>query len=103
MAQLNIDIVNTLRSAVGADAFAAMAEQFATDLRNLEQSYAAARASQNETAARETAHALKGAASNIGLTELGALAANLEAGDTSQEGELKALLDASLDALSKVE
>lgn len=103
MVQLNTDIVNTLKSAVGPEAFAAMAEQFAADLRNLEQNYVAARASQDETAARETAHALKGAASNIGLMELGALAADLEAGNTSQEGQLKALLDASLDALSKVE
>lgn len=95
-------IISTLVAAVGADAFSAMKVQFIDDLRSLYAAYLAASEAQNADAARETAHALKGAASNIGLARLGALAASLEKGQTEDSTELPPVFEAALEKLDEV-
>jgi len=91
--------VQALKSAVGDDAFAAMKIQFCEDLEKLRMSYVDAHGKADAETARETAHALKGAASNIGLMRLGALAANLERGSKEDVGELDATFDSAIDRL----
>lgn len=100
--EMDPEVVNTLVSAVGKDAFAAMKVQFVEDLRSLYTAYEAAHANQDSEAARQTAHALKGAAVNIGLKQLGALAAALEAGETSDVSHLGAVFADSVDRLEAV-
>ena len=100
--EMDPDVVNTLVSAVGKDAFAAMKVQFVDDLRSLYNAYETAHSSQDSEAARQTAHALKGAAVNIGLKQLGALAAALEAGDTSEASYLGAVFAVSVERLEAV-
>lgn len=95
-------IVSTLVEAVGADAFAAMKGQFIDDLKSLFLAYQAASSANDAQAARETAHALKGAASNIGLSRLGALAARLEAGESDEDGNLEPVFNASVQRLAEV-
>ncbi|MBR9824535.1 MAG: hypothetical protein GYB36_01885 [Alphaproteobacteria bacterium] len=95
-------ILNTLVSAVGAEAFSAMKVQFIEDLKSLHLAYQAASDAQNESAARETAHALKGAASNIGLARLGALAASLEHGQVENASELEPVFSSALNRLNEV-
>jgi len=91
--------VQALKSAVGDDAFDAMKIQFREDLEKLRLSYAEACGKADAEAARETAHALKGAASNIGLMRLGALAAKLERGAKEDVGELDATFVSAIECL----
>lgn len=70
--------IGVLRTAIGDAAFTEMRGKFVEDLQNLHQRYGEAVASGDTQAQRETAHALKGAAANIGLQKLAALAACLE-------------------------
>ena len=88
--------VSTLISAVGTDAFVAMRQQFIDDLQGLARSYREAAANCNEAEARATAHALKGAAANIGLQRLSALAACLEGGQTGPAEDLDSVLSRSI-------
>ncbi|MBO6795551.1 Hpt domain-containing protein [Maricaulis sp.] len=97
--EMDPEVINTLIAAVGKEAFSAMKQQFIDDLRSLYGAYSEAHGNQDSEAARQTAHALKGAAVNIGLKQLGALAAALEAGDASQADELGAVFAAAVDHL----
>lgn len=98
--EMDETIVTTLVDAVGAETFSAMKGQFIEDLKSLLIAYEAAVAASDDKAARETAHALKGAASNIGLARLGALAACLEAGDRSDDAQLNTVFEASVERLA---
>lgn len=97
--EMDPEVINTLIAAVGKEAFSAMKQQFIDDLRSLYGAYSEAHANDDSETARQTAHALKGAAVNIGLKQLGALAAALEAGDTSQADALGAVFAVSVDHL----
>jgi len=97
--ELDEAIVSTLVAAVGQDAFAAMKGQFIEDLRALCLAYQAAYEACDEAAAKSTAHALKGAASNIGLARLGALAARLEGGETVDNESLSGVFESSIERL----
>lgn len=96
---LDDQIVSTLIAAVGSDAFMEMRGQFIDDLKNLRQAYKEEAGRGDAVAASQTAHALKGAAANIGLERLSALAAMLEAGDTSDAADLDAVYEAAVGAL----
>jgi len=93
--------VRALKSAVGDEAFESMKIQFRDDLEKLRLAYSEAHGKADANAARETAHALKGAASNIGLMRLGALAANLEGGEKEDVGELDATFDSAIECLMR--
>lgn len=97
--ELDTTTVSTLVSAVGKPVFDDMKTQFVADLERLGREYAEARARQDEAEARSVAHALKGAASNIGLMRLGALAAELEQGNAELAGQLAPVLDSAVGKL----
>jgi len=97
--ELDPTTVSTLVSAVGKPVFDDMKTQFVADLERLGREYAEARARQDEAEARSVAHALKGAASNIGLMRLGALAAELEQGNAELAGQLVPVLDSAVGKL----
>ncbi|WP_323761984.1 Hpt domain-containing protein [Maricaulis sp.] len=89
-------IIRNLVDAVGMYAFSGMRSQFVTDLRSLTQAYHDAFARSDLADARASAHALKGAASNIGLVRLGAIAGELEREATDPGSDLDAILDISI-------
>ena len=97
--EMDPEVINTLISAVGAEAFSAMKQQFIDDLRSLYAAYSEALSNQDDEGARQTAHALKGAAVNIGLRQLGALAAALEEGKSSEADHLGPVFQVSVDRL----
>jgi HPt (histidine-containing phosphotransfer) domain-containing protein len=99
-AEMDQGVVDALKGIVGADAFSEMAKQFEVDLMRLYQSYQQARSESDECAARDAAHAMKGAASNIGLTRLGALAGLLETGSMDDVGELGPVLTSAIEHLN---
>lgn len=86
--EIETQTVSTLVNAVGEGVFRDMRRQFVADLTSLAQRYARARTDGDDAEARAAAHALKGAASNIGLMRLSALAGRLEAGETGEAGYL---------------
>jgi HPt (histidine-containing phosphotransfer) domain-containing protein len=93
--------VGALKDAVGEDAFAVMKVQFREDLERLRTAFIEARDKADAEATRETAHALKGAASNIGLMRLGALAADFENDPTADSREFGATFDSAIDHLMR--
>ena len=92
---------NALKAAVGSDAYAGMTVQFCEDLERLWACLTEARERADDEVTRETAHALKGAASNIGLVRLGALAAAIEIGNTDDTHELDEVFNSALDHLKR--
>jgi HPt (histidine-containing phosphotransfer) domain-containing protein len=93
--------IGALKSAVGEDAFAVMKVQFREDLERLRTAFLEARDKADPDATRETAHALKGAASNIGLMRLGALAADIETNPSADSGDFVATFDSAIEILMK--
>ncbi|WP_291844270.1 Hpt domain-containing protein [Maricaulis sp.] len=89
-------IVQALVGAVGVETFADMREQFATDLRSLAEAYQKSYADGAYDQARAQAHALKGAAANIGLVQLSVLAGEFEREASDPGTDLAAILDRSL-------
>lgn len=100
---INAEIAGTLKAAVGAEAFAAMTEQFADDIESLVARLKSCLDSGDEQGGREAGHALKGAAANIGLQRLSALAHAFEAGEKSDQAALDGLLTESLQALRSLD
>ncbi len=94
--ELDLVAVSNLVAAVGKPVFDDMKGQFVSDLERLVAGYGEARARADDAEARALAHALKGAASNIGLKRLSALAANLERGDAADADALPDVLDVSI-------
>ncbi|WP_295691222.1 Hpt domain-containing protein [uncultured Maricaulis sp.] len=92
-------IIQTLVNAVGVEVFAGMKDQFVTDLRSLGQAYYEALANSDEDQAKASAHALKGAASNIGLVQLSQIAAELERDASDPGAALTEVLDRSISRL----
>ncbi len=100
--EIDPNIIQALTNAVGAEAFAGMRDQFVSDLRSLARAYQEALANSDEDQAKASAHALKGAAANIGLVQLSQIAAELER-DAHDPGEaLNAVLDRSISSLESV-
>jgi HPt (histidine-containing phosphotransfer) domain-containing protein len=97
--ELDEKIISALKSAVGVEPFYDMSKHFAEDLSNLCVAHGDARGRNNADAAREAAHAIKGAAANIGLTRLSALAGNLEAGDQTDADQLDAVFGSGISKL----
>ena len=60
--EMDPEVINTLIAAVGKEAFSAMKQQLIDDLRSLYGAYSEAHANHDSETARQTAHALKGAA-----------------------------------------
>lgn len=99
--EIDTTIIRTLVDAVGMEAFSGMRAQFVSDLRSLVQAYHDAFARSDLAEARASAHALKGAASNIGLVRLGALAGSLEREATDPGSDLDTILDTSIARLEE--
>jgi HPt (histidine-containing phosphotransfer) domain-containing protein len=99
-AEMDRGVIDALKGVVGDEAFAEMTKQFAVDLERLHQAYISARACSDDRAAREAAHAIKGAASNIGLARLGMLAGLLESGNVDDEIELDPVFESALKHLN---
>jgi HPt (histidine-containing phosphotransfer) domain-containing protein len=100
--EIDTAAVQALIGAVGEAVFRDMRVQFVADLRRLVDTYWAS-LDRGETAdARATAHALKGAAANIGLLRLSALAARLETDGDTEKGALNAELDTAVTRLREV-
>lgn len=99
--EIDQQTINTLVGAVGEAVFRDMRGQFVADLTSLARAYGHARASGDDGEARATAHALKGASSNIGLVRLSALAAALEAGQTGDEACLDGELQTAITRLNE--
>lgn len=97
--EFDSSVVRTLIDAVGADAFAPMRKQFVTDLKTLGQSCQEALSRGDVEEMKSTAHALKGAAANIGLARLSAVAKHLEKGEVEVGPELVGVLDRSIECL----
>jgi HPt (histidine-containing phosphotransfer) domain-containing protein len=93
--------VCALKNAVGDDAFAVMKVQFREDLERLRTAFLEARDNADPTATKETAHALKGAASNIGLMRLGALVGGFETDPSADSGDFVATFDSAIEHLMK--
>jgi HPt (histidine-containing phosphotransfer) domain-containing protein len=93
--------VQALVGAVGESVFRDMSVQFAADLRRLVDTYWAAMDRGERPDAHATAHALKGAAANIGLTRLAAVAAALEQDDNAARDALNAELEVALTRLTE--
>lgn len=93
--------VGALKQAVGEDAFAVMKVQFREDLERLRSAFLDARENADTDATRETAHALKGAASNIGLMRLGALAGDFELDPTADSSEFVNTFDSAIEHLMR--
>ncbi|OLF81121.1 hypothetical protein AWH62_00130 [Maricaulis sp. W15] len=89
-------IIQGLIDAVGHDAFSGMRDQFVTDLRSLAEAYKQAHAGADFDQARAHAHALKGAAANIGLVQLSVIAGQLERDGSDPGSDLAAILDRSI-------
>lgn len=98
-AEIDNAMIGGLVSALGAAAFEQLKSPFTADLTSLAASYLQARNEHDDAAARTAAHALRGAALNIGLNRLGHLAGTLEAGKHQDEAELEAVLATSLACL----
>ena len=79
---IDLAMVRTLVNAVGFDAFDGMRGQFVDDLKSLVVAY--------------KAHALKGAAGNIGLVRLSMIASALEKDPTDPGRDLDIILDESI-------
>ncbi|WP_203291347.1 Hpt domain-containing protein [Maricaulis parjimensis] len=94
--ELDMAAVSTLVAAVGKPVFDDMKGQFVADLSRLVETYGTAHSGGDDGEARAMAHALKGAASNIGLKRLAALAAELERGNDQHAAELTAVLEGSV-------
>lgn len=92
-------MLDTLVAAVGPDTFVVLKTQFAEDLQTQAVAYLQAQHEGDDPAARQAAHALRGAALNIGLTQLGHLAGALERGEHGDEGELPGVLTVSISSL----
>ncbi|WP_339743778.1 Hpt domain-containing protein [uncultured Maricaulis sp.] len=97
--KVDTSIVGALVAAVGPDTFAALKTQFAEDLQAQATAHLQARHDGDDPAAHQAAHALRGAALNIGLTQLGHLAGALERGERGDEGELPGVLTVSISSL----
>ena len=91
--------IQALVGAVGETVFRDMRVQFIADLKRLVETYWAALDRGEPAEARATAHALKGAAANIGLTRLSALASELEANGDQASDALNAELDVAIGRL----
>ncbi|WP_417492450.1 Hpt domain-containing protein [Maricaulis sp.] len=91
--------IDALVAAVGPEVFDQLKAQFAADLRSLTAACHDAGCAGNQALVREKAHALRGAALNIGLSRLGHLAGALERGETADAAELQPVLDGALSAL----
>ena len=94
--ELDMVAVSTLVAAVGKPVFDDMKGQFVSDLERLVSEYGEARARNDSEEAKALAHALKGAASNIGLKRLSALAADQERGELGDAAALPDVLDVSV-------
>jgi HPt (histidine-containing phosphotransfer) domain-containing protein len=99
--EIETQTISTLVNAVGVSVFRDMSKQFVADLVSLAARYRQARERGDEADARANAHALKGAASNIGLLRLAALASRLEAGETGEAVHLDAELETALARLDE--
>lgn len=97
--QIDTAMVAVLVASVGLDSFTSLKTLFAEELQRLAAAHRQARLKSDEPAARDAAHALRGAALNVGLTQLGQLAGRLERGEHDDEGELAGVLAASLSRL----
>ena len=93
---IDLAMVRTLVNAVGFDAFDDMRGQFVDDLKSLVVAYKAACARSDPDEARAAAHALKGAAGNIGLVRLSMIASALEKDPTDPGRDLDIILDESI-------
>ena len=98
-AELDAATINGLIAALGVEVFSSLKADFEADLRKQRVAYQDARTAGNDRLASESAHALRGAALNIGLSRLGALAGELENGDRADEARLDEVLESSLACL----
>tara|TARA_R110000868_G_scaffold6550_2_gene36973 strand:- start:43960 stop:44337 length:378 start_codon:yes stop_codon:yes gene_type:complete len=94
--ELETRTIDSLISAVGPEVFASLKTDFVVDLRGQSVAYRGARSAGDDVLASESAHALRGAALNIGLYRLGGLAAELEGGERKDEDLLEEVLETSL-------
>ncbi|WP_417482751.1 Hpt domain-containing protein [Maricaulis sp.] len=102
LTEIDSSAIDGLVAAVGPDVFNQLKVQFAADLNSLSTALLDAVRADNAALAREKAHALRGAALNIGLQRLGHLAGAIERGETGDVAELSPVLTASLSALDAV-
>jgi HPt (histidine-containing phosphotransfer) domain-containing protein len=100
--ELDETIISALKSAVGDEAFVGMAALFEDDLGKLCLAYREARNKESTDGSREVAHAIKGAAANIGLVRLSALAADMERGDFSTDLRLDEVYKSGMQKLKTV-
>lgn len=94
--ELDMVAISALVVAVGKPVLDDMKGQFVADLERLVSAYSDAHGAENPDEARSTAHALKGAASNIGLKRLAALAAELEQGQVEDADALPDVLQSAI-------
>lgn len=99
--EIDTAAVQALVGAVGENVFRDMRVQFEADLRRLVETYWIAVDRGDLADARATAHALKGAAANIGLMRLSALAAELEAHGDAAKDALDAELEVAVTRLNE--
>lgn len=98
--EIDLTIIRALIDAVGIETFSSMRAQFVADLRSLAQAYHEAFARSDLAAASASAHALKGAAANIGLVRLSAIAGSFEQEATDPGPSLDTILDMSIASLN---
>lgn len=94
--ELETRTIDGLIAAVGLEVLSSLKTDFAADLRGQSVAYRGARTAGDDVLASESAHALRGAALNIGLCRLGGLAAELERGERRDEHLLDEVLETSL-------
>ncbi len=104
MTTIDTSMLNILKNTLGDQGFSACQEEFAVELHHLVRTYQKLRIEGDDSSACEIAHALKGAAMNIGLMRLGQLAGQFERALSSgqapdDEENLSETLDEALDAL----
>ena len=95
-------IISALVNAVGATAFAEMRSRFVDDLCQQASLLKAACSTGDQDAVREAAHALRGAALNIGLARLADIAGRFEQGEPVNIAHLDAVLETGIDRLGAV-
>lgn len=78
MTTIDTSMLNILKTSLGESGFSACCDEFVVELNRLVEAYQKLRDEGDDSSACETAHALKGAAMNIGLMRLGQLAAQFE-------------------------
>lgn len=98
--ELDMQVIATLVNAVGQAVFDGMKVQFVSDLTGLANACEDALGKGDMVAAKAAAHALKGAASNIGLVRLSALAAQVEQGNTESSHALETELETAIRSLN---